>query len=548
MKKLISILVSLLIALSLFGCQKQQKQTEDIYIVFTSDVHCGYETNINWASLKSYVNSLKSEHNDVMLVDCGDYLQGGTIGTLSKGQYVVDLMNKMDYDIITIGNHEFDYSVDRLSELMDQMEAEIVLSNVIYTGSRENIFKDTPEYIIKEINGVKVGFIGLLTPTTPLTSTPSHFKENDEFVYDFYYGDDGHKLFNKTQEVVNEVRKQGAKYVVALSHLGSNETKSGVYTSINLIANTEGIDVVLDGHSHSVYTEERFPNRNGEDVVLSSVGTKLQEIGTLIIDTEGNISTMLISEYADQDQETLNQLEEVKKKLDVILQEKVGETEFDLANADEEGIRMCRSREVNAGDLMADAFRYETGTQIAFCNGGGVRTTIKAGDITYGDILDLAPFQNTVASIYATGQQILDFMEYSVMKTERIYKLDGNAVGEFGAFPQCSGIKYTIDTSKDAGVELDENGVFKQFTSDERRIKDVYVLEGDEYVPLDKDKTYTVGGISYLFFEPGDGNNIFNNCEPIIEEGITDVEAIKNYIEKFGVEQYRTTGDRIRVE
>ena len=547
MKRIIKLCTILFIVLSLCGCQKQQKQTEDIYIVFTSDVHCGFEDNLTWPSLKAYVNSLKKEHNDVLLVDCGDYLQGGTYGTLSKGQYVVDLMNQMGYDIITIGNHEFDYGVDRLAEMMKQLDAEIILSNVKYSGNRENIFKDTPEYAIRELNGVKVGFVGILTPLTPTSSTPSYFEEDGKLVYDFYSGDNGQELYDKVQEVVDEVRKQGAKYVVALSHMGSS-AKVDAFTSIAMIANTEGIDVVFDGHSHSIITEDKYPNKKGEDVIMCSAGTKLQDVGTLIIDTEGNMTTMLMSEYADKDQDTINKLQEIDEKLNVLLSEKVAESDFDLAITDEEGIRMARTREVNLGDLFADAFRYATNAQIGFVNGGGVRATIKAGEITYGDLLEASPFQNTLGSAYATGQQILDFLEYNSMAVEKIYKLDGKAVGEKGSFSQVSGLKYTIDTSVESAVMLDENNMFKGFSSDDRRVKDVYVLEGDEYVPIDKDKTYVVGSSSYILFEPGDGNNILNDCETIIREGMIDIEAIVDYVKQFGVEQYRTTGDRITVE
>ena len=548
MKKIIKIALVLFIVLSLFGCQKKNKQTEDIYIVFTSDVHCGFEENVGWASLKAYVNMLKSKHNDVLFVDCGDYLQGGAIGTLTKGEFVVQLMNDMEYDIVTIGNHDFDYGTDRLKELMGEIKTSIIASNVKYTGGKENIFKDTPEYLIKEANGVKIGFIGILTPTTTISSTPSYFMEDGEYVYDFYSGNNGQDLYDKIQEVVNEVRKQGADYVIALSHLGTAD-KDGVYRSIPLIANTEGIDVVFDGHSHSVIFGDEYPNKNGESVLLCSVGTKLQNIGTLIIDdASGEMQTVLISQYEDQDQDTINKLEEINKELNTVLSQKVGEVDFDLTITDKEGIRIVRSRESNLGNLFADAFRYASGTQIGLTNGGGCRATIKAGDITYSDLLSAAPFQNQTASVYATGQQILDYLEFTSRNTQKIYKLDGNPVGESGCFSQVSGLKYTIDTSIESAVMLDENQMFCGFSSDARRVKDVYVLEGDEYVPIDKEKTYTVGSVNYLLFEPGDGNNILNNCEPIIFEGITDVEALKNYIEEFGVEQYRTYGDRITIE
>jgi 2',3'-cyclic-nucleotide 2'-phosphodiesterase (5'-nucleotidase family) len=547
MKKIISLLVITLVLIT--GCQKKEaEQSEDIYIVFTSDVHCGIDENFSFASLKAYINELKSEHSGVLLVDCGDFLQGGTLGSLSKGEYVVELMNDIGYDLATFGNHEFDYGMDQLSKLLKEMDFEMIASNVIYTGTKENIFKDVPEYVIKEINGIKIGFIGILTPQSLTSSTPVFFKENDEFVYDFYSKNEGRDMFAKVQSVVDEVRKQGARYVVALSHLGS-ENVTGPFNSIAFIANTTGIDVVLDGHSHSIIIEDKYPNKNGKNVILSSVGTKLEEVGTLIIDTEGNMTTMHMAEYANKDKEMENEVAEVYARIDDILSQPLGTNEYPLYVTDDEGIRMVRSRETNCGDFVADAYRYVMGTQIAVANSGGVRANIPAGVITYNDLFSITPFQNHVASAYVSGQQILDDLEVACRKTEALYKFDGNAVGENGGFRQVSGLKFTIDTSVESAVIIDENNFFAGFSSDARRVKDVYVLEGDEYVPLEKDKIYTIASTDYVLFGSGDGNSVYSSSEPIVASGISDVEALKQYFSEVGItEQYRTVQDRISIK
>ena len=547
MKKIISLLMITLVLIT--GCQKKEaKQSEDIYIVYTSDVHCGIDENFSFASLKAYINELKSEHSGVLLVDCGDFLQGGTLGSLSKGEYVVELMNDIGYDLATFGNHEFDYGMDQLSKLLKEMDFEMIASNVIYTGTKENIFKDVPEYVIKEVNGIKIGFIGILTPQSLTSSTPVFFKENDEFVYDFYSKNEGRDMFAKVQSVVDEVRKQGARYVVALSHLGS-ENVTGPFNSIAFIANTTGIDVVLDGHSHSIIIEDKYPNKNGKNVILSSVGTKLEEVGTLIIDTEGNMTTMHMAEYANKDKEMENEVAEVYARIDDILSQPLGTNEYPLYVTDDEGIRMVRSRETNCGDFVADAYRYVMGTQIAVANSGGVRANIPAGVITYNDLFSITPFQNHVASAYVSGQQILDDLEVACRKTEALYKFDGNAVGENGGFRQVSGLKFTIDTSVESAVIIDENNFFAGFSSDARRVKDVYVLEGDEYVPLEKDKIYTIASTDYVLFGSGDGNSVYSSSEPIVASGISDVEALKQYFSEVGItEQYRTVQDRITIK
>ncbi|MBO4919540.1 MAG: 5'-nucleotidase C-terminal domain-containing protein, partial [Erysipelotrichaceae bacterium] len=179
-----------------------------------------------------------------------------------------------------------------------------------------------------------------------------------------------------------------------------------------------------------------------------------------------------------------------------------------------------------------------------------VRSSISAGEVTYGDLFTVAPFQNSLSLVKASGQQIIDALEFGARFTERIYKLDGNAVGESGAFLQVSGLKYTIDTSVESSVVLDENDMFTGFENENRKVKNVMILEDGEYVPIDPEKTYLVGGINYVLLDSGDGNTAFNGSEVVIENGITDVEALHLYLEAIGGfgEKYRETDDRIIIE
>ena len=331
-----------------------------------------------------------------------------------------------------------------------------------------------------------------------------------------------------------------------MTHLGSL-TIQAPYDSISLISHTEGIDAVLDGHSHSVIVDDRYPNKNGEDVVLSSVGTKLAEAGELILGKDGTISVLHIEEYGRQDEEILNKVAEANSVISDILSERVCDLDYDMLITDEEGIRITRSRETTVGDFFADALRFALESDIAIINSGGVRNSIMAGEVTYGNLYNVAPFQNTLALVKATGQQILDALEFGARFTERIYKLDGNAVGENGALLQVSGLKYTIDTSVESSVLLDENDMFVGFANDDRRVKDVMVLQDGEYVPIDKEKTYLLGGINYVLLNSGDGNTVLKDCEVIIENGITDVEALRNYLDAIGG-RYREIDGRIIVE
>ena len=539
-------LICVLLCFSFFGCQKE-KPKEEIYLVFTSDVHCGVEDNFTMASVKAYVDDLKEEHDNVLLLDTGDYIQGGTIGSLSKGAFIIDVMNETGYDYVTIGNHEFDYGMEVLSSRLGEMKMQPIVSNVIYTGSGTNVFEGVPEYVIVDFNGTKLGILGILTPESLTSSTPAHFMEDGQIVYNFYSGNHGNDLYDHIQELTDEMRSKGADYVIAMSHLGSTQ-ETYPYDSISLIAHTSGIDAIMDGHSHSLIVEDMYPNKNGEDVLLSSVGTKLQEVGTLIIDKDGNMSFMHMLQYDKQDETVLNKIAQINGGLEQILSEKVGETAFDLSITDEEGIRMVRSRETGIGDLVADAFRLYDNADIGIVNGGGVRTSIPAGEITYGTLLNVHPFQNSYSLIKATGQELLDAMEYAYRGLEPIYKFDGNPVGEGGSFWCLSGMKVTIDTSIESPVVQDANGFFDHFEGDQRRVCDVYVLEDGEYVPIDPEKEYLVAGIDYVLLNNGDGNTLLNDCEVLVGTGVSDVEVLKSYVEKYGIdEKYAEPQGRIIV-
>ena len=548
MKKILLLLISIMLILGISGCKPTKVRTDDIYVFYTSDVHCGVDKNLGFASAKAIVEDTKAEHPYVALVDMGDYLQGGTLGVLTQGEEIISLMNEMGYDAATIGNHEFDYGIARLAELIKMANFPIVGSNIIYTGNKENALADVPGYTIKDFDGTKVAFVGVLTPSSIRTSTPTNFVEDGEFVYDFCSQDDGLQLANAVQTSVDAARKEGADYVILLSHLGTRESDRP-YDAITLIKNTKGIDAVLDGHAHAEIIGDYYLNAEGKEIPLSSVGTQMANLGELIIDKEGNITTLLISEYDKQDEKTTEVVTKANNRVEEILSEVIGTTSFTLSITDENGIRLARNREIGLADFVADTFREELETDVVMINGGSVRSTVEEGEITYGDIINVAPFMNSLSSCYATGQQIMDALEFGSMYTEKITSFDDKAVGEFGGFLQVSGLKYTIDTSVPTPVVLDENKMFVSIEG-ERRVKDVMILQDGEYVPIDPEKIYSVGSSDYVLFNMGDGNTVFTNCEPIIKAGPTDSEVIIRKIMTIGSidERYKTTESRITVE
>lgn len=544
MKKIILLLIFLLI---LVGCQK--KQLEDIYVLYTNDVHCNLDGDMNYANLAAYKKQLQEEHKYVVLVDNGDYTQGKPIGGLTKGSALIDIMNKVPYDIATIGNHEFDYGIEVLKENLEKADFDIVLSNVIYSGNKTSAFENTKPYVIKDFDGIKVAFIGVTTPWSISSSTPSTFMEDGEYVYDFGAKDGENSLINIIQKNVDSSRKEGAKYVILMAHLGNGETYKP-FNSENIIANTKGVDVVLDAHEHAEILAEKYNNLEGKEVLLTSTGTGLNNIGELIIKTDGTFETVLVSTLEEKDLEVQSFIDSKTSEFDEYLNTVIGHTDFDLSINDN-GIRVVRSRETNIGNLVADAYKWYFNADIGIANGGGVRNTIEAGDVTLGNCLSVVPFSNELSFVKISGQMLADALEFTSRETENIIGVDGKAIGESGGFLQVSGIKYTIDTSKSADIDVDENGMLLSISGD-RRISDLMILENGKYVPVEMDKEYTLAGTDYVIKQHGDGMTAFDDSEYIVNCGAMDVDVFASYIEDQlkGIipENYKNLENRITVK
>ena len=249
MKKLIALLLAACLMLGLMTTAfAADEKSNDIVILYTNDVHCAVDDNIGYAGLAAYKKEMQAAYNYVALVDCGDSVQGDVIGTLSKGEYLVDIMNEVGYDFASFGNHEFDYTLPQLQKLIDKAKYQYLCCNLTYTGKDGKGLTGYKAYEIKTYGDIKVAFVGIDTPESFTKSTPTYFQDaNGNFVYSFAEGNKGADLYNKVQETVDAAKKDGATYVVALAHLGVDES-SEPWRSTDLIANTTGIDVVLDGN------------------------------------------------------------------------------------------------------------------------------------------------------------------------------------------------------------------------------------------------------------------------------------------------------------
>ncbi len=302
----------LLLSLFATGCESHE-QTENIYIIYTNDVASHIDENFGYAGVKGYKTYLESENKYVCLVDAGDYYDG-LISELSGGEYITQIMNVVGYDVAAVGNQEFSVGLDHLAKDISESDFDYVSCNIKHTGPGKDVLEGIKPYVIKKFGGVRVAFIGVTTPEVMAPDKRAYeaITENGEFIYHFYEENDGKDLYEQIQKTVNKVRNK-AEYVILLSHLGSNSVTAG-FSSYDVIANTTGIDVVIDAHSHTVIPGESVQNKDEEEVVLTSTGEMFENLGVLILRKDHTYSTTLYPTVYEID-------EEVREMCDSIYEE-----------------------------------------------------------------------------------------------------------------------------------------------------------------------------------------------------------------------------------
>ena len=560
MKKLI-ILISIL--LNAFGLPAKTKtkrglddeKSNDIVILHTNDVHCGVQDTIGYDGLMLYKKQLLEKYNNVLLVDAGDHIQGGTIGMITSGAAIIEIMNKLEYDVATLGNHEFDYGIPTLEEAGEYLNCSYISSNYCYRANKTSIY---PPYKMVEIGGKKIGFIGVATPQTlSKTYLITIVDESGKPIYDFLTENHSQELYERVQKHIDDLQEQGADYVIILGHLGIGGDALEENTSAGLLKNLKSVNALIDGHSHLVYSLTT-PDQDGKQVILVQTGTKLANIGVLTIHENGTLSHENINEVPydpNLAEETLNvtrskvtryvdkemneYINNITDSFAPLLQHVIGKTDFDLnvyrnsSESTESHTQLSRVQENALCNLVSDALRILGEADVTIINAGTVRTDIKEGNITYQHIINTMPFSNDVLSKEITGQTILDALEFGT----RILP------DPTSRFPQVSGITYKIDTSINTSVVVDENEVFKN-VSGERRVYDVKVNGED----LDVNKKYTISSNSFIL-GGGDGYSMFTDFEITKTSAGVDNEVLLKYIKDDlnGVvpEQYMGSEGRI---
>lgn len=471
------------------ACHKQKS----IVVLYENDVHCAIDGYAKLAGLRDAI----ADTAEVVLVSNGDYVQGMTVGAISKGQYVVDVMKTIGYDAITLGNHEFDYGMQRMFELLRQVPAPIVCCNLYDKRLERNVFAP---YVMKRVGGKRIAFVGAVTPTTMETEAYAFRDEQGNVIYDLQHED----IPVLVQRAVDEAKRAGADYVIIDSHLGEEPTYRHS-DSHTVVANTMGIDIVLDGHTHAAIVADTVLNKAGKPIVVTQTGTKFANIGKLLITPDGKMTTSLIP--IDSVTVKNSYVAQVVDSIHAMLNEQTSrvicQSEVPLRILDDEGNEIARMGEVNAGDLVTDAYRLQTGADIAVLNSGSIRNELKkTGDLTYGDMLTLLPYDNYIVVAEVKGSTILKMLDKLV---SFLPKPDGQ-------FPQVSGLKFTTRVS-------------------DHSVSDVQVLNGatQHYEPLNPDRTYTIATTKYCVTDGG-LHNTLEGSKIILETSKTYSDVFIDYV------------------
>lgn len=522
MRKFLSVLLAMAMVLSLTvtgfaiedtaATKEPEIMTEEAtmagktVILHTNDVHGAVDGYAYIAQLKA---DYEAKGAEVILVDAGDYSQGKTYVSVTKGADAVTMMNAAGYDVVTLGNHEFDYGYAQLKENMSKAKFKVVCADV-FNENGTPIFDANYTYTTK--SGVKVGFFGMETPETQTKANPALIKG-----LTFATGD----AFTKAAADQVAALKD-ADVVICLAHLGI-DAESAPYRSTDLYAAVKGIDFIIDGHSHTVMTK----GENGEPI--QSTGTAFANIGVIVIDNatkkiESN-SLFEVKEDTAKDETVSAAAKTIVDRVDAEYDVVFAKSEVTLNGA--KAPNGNRDSETNNGDLITDAMIWKVMQNkegltvdadhvVAITNGGGIRAAIKPGDVTKKDINTVLPFGNTVAVIYVTGAELLEALEAST------YSLP------VGGFPQVAGINFTLSTAVayDANAETYPASTYYGPKSINRVV--INSINGKEFKA---DDTYAVVTNNFVA-DGGDTYYAFAAASAQFDTGIPLDEAVMEYVTK----------------
>ena len=579
-RRFLSLCLSVLMVLSLAtGLSFPARAADqDIVILYTNDVHCGIDEKIGYAGLSLYKKEMKAQTPYVTLIDAGDAIQGAPIGTLSDGGYIIDIMNQVGYDFAVPGNHEYDYGMPRFLELAGKLSCGYYSSNFMDLKTNTPVFAP---YKMFTYGNTKVALVGATTPESFTKSTPAYFQDGSgNYIYGFCEDETGKKLYDQIQQSVNSARTEGAQYVILVGHLGENGTTDR-WTSDSVIKNTNGIDALIDGHSHEEYSKN-IKNKDGKDVLLTQTGTKLKNIGKLTIRPDGSIASELVtkvpagavsSTYTVQKGDSLSRI--AKRELGSF------DRWREIYNANRDKIKdpnvltlgsqlvipgkTAVSKDGKALDYDTDQFikriqaQYNeslkvvlghTDVELTINNPATGERAVRSGETNLGDLCADAYRQvlgadigivngggvragikpgnityNDTLTVHPFGNMGCVAEVTGQQIKDALEMASRNYPKESGGFLQVSGLKYTIKTSVPSSVQVDEKGNFVKVAG-AYRVADIMI--GDS--PLDTSKVYTVASHNYMLKMAGDGMTMFKNSKVIRDDVMTDVDILSAFI------------------
>ena len=531
-KKVLSLVLVLAMMFSLCITAGAEEPAEDlsgsIIILHTNDVHGAIDGYAKAAALKKTYEEMGAY---VLLMDAGDFIQGDPTVSTSEGATAVELMNLAGYDVAAPGNHEFDYGYANLKALVSEADFPIVAANVLYGGKAA--FNDNVTFTAPD--GTKIGVFGLDTPETATKAHPAKIKGVT------FLADD--ELFACAQEQVNELEAEGCDIIVCLGHLGIDDESTG-NRSMDLLEEVDGIDLFIDGHSHSDLDD--IAGAVGEscmvnDTILTSTGTKFENIGLMVI-SDGVMEATAIP-TADitvkPDGTVADRAAAIQKAVDDEYGAVFAKTEVELNGVKAE----VRTGETNLGNLITDALVWgaaEAGTKVdaAVTNGGGIRASISKGNITKKDINTVLPFGNTLSIVKVTGAELLEALEASTYCTPET----------IGGFPHVSGIVFTVDTGKvyDQGEQYPGSTYYGPKSIQRVSIQSV----GGK--AFDPNATYTIATNDFMA-AGGDTYYAFKTASVNYDLGVPMDEVVMEYVteELDGVvtaEDYGASEGRITIK
>ena len=522
----LALVMVLALAIPAGATETEQDLTGHIVILHTNDVHGAIGEYAKVAALKQAYQAAGAY---VLLADAGDFIQGDPTVSASQGKTAIELMNLAGYDVAAPGNHEFDYGYPNLKTLAGEADFPILAANVRY----DNAAALGDQTTFTTTDGKKIGIFGLDTPETATKAHPDKIKGVSFLA--------AQEMFDCAQAQVDALKADGCDYIICLGHLGIDAESTG-NRSIDLLEKVTGIDVFIDGHSHSTLEEiKEATNGTGKvgDTVLTSTGTKLANVGMVDISPDGTISTssLATSELTvTPDAKVAARAEEIQKEIDADYGTVFAKTEVAL---DGEKANV-RTGETNLGDLIADAMLWQAGlldegVDAAVTNGGGIRASIAAGDITKKDINTVLPFGNTLYVVKVTGAELLEALEASTYCTPEA----------IGGFPQVAGIEFTVNT----GAQFDTKELYPGSTYGKpasiNRVM-IQTVGGEAFNP---EETYTIVTNDFMA-AGGDTYYAFKAASSGYDSGVPLDEVVMDYItsELKGVvskAQYGETDNRI---